>query len=457
MGIDLRTGRQVILADNKHSLILGRTGSGKSSTVIARILMALITDGTALLVIDGGQDPFLFYYVLSLAAAARRQVVLLSDKPTLRNSRIDPVRAGGPMTLDEAINLILGIAGIAVSKNYGQSWFAVAGIYGLTIVLREMEARRIPIGFDTVVHFIESRRNHRGSRLQDTEHLRYLLSILLEYRHVIGIDVDPSELGWVRWKEIEESGAVVFVSLDLTQGTTSFLGSTVLESYLAYRRSSYMNGANDIKGAIVADEVQRMLGDKFGDTMTGIRKTGTTLYISAQSAAQIRSVSAELEEIIVDQASYFIDLTPDTERTQKFIQQFSEDVVRGLGSKTHSIVNPSTGERDYITPRLTKNELKAVAQTPNCGVLVNRAKDGICEPTLIYLEHLMTRETFEYLSTKPMPRKLPAPETPEAIEGAVAEAPSSDRRKRGDDAEYIVRAEKIRAMAKRLTAWLSGA
>src|SRR5262245_26029594 len=125
IGIDLRTKLPVVLSDGKHVLILGRSGSGKSSTVIARILMAKIMDGTALLVIDGAQDPFLFYYVLSLASAAGRQVVLLSDKPYLRNSRIDPVRSSGPMTLDDAINLILEIAGIAVTKKYGESWFAV--------------------------------------------------------------------------------------------------------------------------------------------------------------------------------------------------------------------------------------------------------------------------------------------------------------------------------------------
>jgi hypothetical protein len=55
MGIDLRSRRQVVLAYNKHVLTLGQTGLGKSSAVIARILMALITDGTAHLVIDGGQ------------------------------------------------------------------------------------------------------------------------------------------------------------------------------------------------------------------------------------------------------------------------------------------------------------------------------------------------------------------------------------------------------------------
>jgi type IV secretory pathway TraG/TraD family ATPase VirD4 len=268
--------------------------------------------------------------------------------------------------------------------------------------------------------------------------------VLLEFRHVIQIDLDPSELGFVRWREIEESGTVVFVSLDVMNPTSALLGSSILESFTAYKRSCTVRGENDFDAAILIDEFQRMVSPQLAESLAGMRKHRTFFYLLAQHISQIRQVSEHLAETLLAQIGVQIFMSPETEEEQKYIQQFSELVIRTLGSITCSITNPTTGERDFQERRLTINEIRAVAQTPNCAVLLNRMKRGVEEPSLIYLEHLITPEVHAFLSGRPIPKKLPAPVVPELEQQLPADpAPQDD-------------VARMREMFERVGAWLAG-
>jgi hypothetical protein len=328
------------------------------------------------------------------------------------------------------------------TKAYGVFWFYIAAVQGLLVVWREMERRGIPIGFDTTVDFLNRQRGRRGAiRAKDTEQLQYVISVLLQYRHVIQMDVDPSELGFVRWREIEETAAVVFVSLDLMRPTSALLGSSILESFLAYKRSCTVRGENDYDAAIIIDEFQRMFSGQLAEGLAGMRKHKTFFYLSAQQQAQLRQVSEHMAETLAGQVGVQIFMCPETKEEQEYIQQFSEEVYRNLGGASRSLDRAAIIERETKERRLTLNEIRAVAQTPNCAVLVDRQKRGVTEPTLIYLEHLMTRAAFEYLAARAIPKRI---ELPEADEPAALPPPPRD-----DE-------DKMRRMYERVRARLFG-
>jgi hypothetical protein len=445
MGRDARTGDPKYIEHGQHLMVTGKTGSGKSSLIGDRLITWMTRSDMTFLVINGGGDPRMFNFALMSCAAAGREMILLSDRPELRNSKIDPFRAAGPMSLSDAVNLLISIAGLDSSKSYGVFYFYIAAVQGVLVVWREMERRGIPIGLETTIDFLNRQRGRRGIvRTRDTEQLQYVISVLLEFRHVIQIDLDPSELGFVRWREIEESGTVVFVSLDVMNPTSALFGASILESFTAYKRACTVRGENDFDAAVLIDEFQRLVSQQLAEGLAGMRKHRTFFYLLAQHIAQIRQVSDQLAETLLAQIGVQIFMSPETEEEQKYIQQFSEEVIRTLGSKTRSLLNPTTGEREVRERRLTINEIRAVAMTPNCAVLINRTKRGVEEPTLLYLEHLVTSEVHEYLSGRPIPRKIPPPAVPE-LEPAPQAVPAPQ-----DDGH------RMREIFERVNAWLAG-
>lgn len=416
MGIDLRTKERVMIPLLAHLICFGRTGSGKSSLVLDRCLRAAISEFLTTIVFDGGADPALFTLTLILARAAGRQVVLLSDRPGLRSSRIDPFRASGQLSLIDAVNLVVAAAGIDSSLSYGPFYFWVSSVEGLLTIWRQMERRGIPIALDTTVDFIEAQRGQRRRGRDDTEQLKRVISVLLGFEHVIQMDRDPSECGFVRWREIEESETVVYVAFQSMDSTSIIFANTIFHSFLAYKRECTWQGTNDYDAILIMDEFQRLMSAQLAENLAGMRRNNVTFKLFAQSTSQLRIVSKDLANILLEQNTLQLFLTPDSEEDQKYLQNHSEEVIRVLGSATRSFINPNTGEREYVTRRLTVNEIRQAAAMRNVAILVKRLKEeGPEEPRIIYLEHLVSKETHELLTSQPFPKKLPALQPPAPV------------------------------------------
>jgi energy-coupling factor transporter ATP-binding protein EcfA2 len=128
----IMTKEQETAAPGQSILILGKSGSGKSSRGILRCLGDLVFRENCLIILDGANDPFMLWAVVVLSVAAGRTVTFVSDNPLIKSAKIDLFRAtgGGELSVLEAVNLITSAGYVPTGKRYGEGYHFVATVYG---------------------------------------------------------------------------------------------------------------------------------------------------------------------------------------------------------------------------------------------------------------------------------------------------------------------------------------
>ncbi|GAB4273571.1 type IV secretory system conjugative DNA transfer family protein [Thermincola ferriacetica] len=391
LGVDINTGGNVVLTDeelNGHALLLGATGSGKTTTIL-NFLQSCCQRDIPIILIDGKGDPGLAAASQRLAEQAGKRFYLFSTVKPKQSCRYNPLKHGGPTELKDKLISTSDWSEEHYKKQaerFLQSVFHLFEKTGERVDLVNVVEKLGSDQLGLLIRRLPREEAAQFSNLVDVEGIGGLINRLAVFAEseIAGLFVDDGNaLDLV--KAVDES-AVVFFSLDSLRFPeyARLLGRLIVLDIKTV--VSRMFGRNK-KIYAVFDEFGVFASGQVVDFVNKSRGAGFHSILSIQDLADLRAGGGEtlMNQIVantnvkiiqrqdVPESAEFLASLIGTRESTVFTHQVDEHGLTGIGTvkKERSfLVHPdeikqlSRGEA-VILKKFPKHEVvRAVIRNP---------------------------------------------------------------------------------------------
>jgi hypothetical protein len=441
LGLDLDTGLPVLERAVKlacsNSLVMGRTGTGKSTTWALKLLTNFMDQDATVIVFDGAQWPFMYHAVKLLAKAAGRRFRAIFDSGRYEGCKFDPFQqfVGVDPSELEIARLLVRAASVEMKNTYGVQWFGLSCYKAAMDAAAALLRRRAPITLQSILQTMTDQARHS----RDAEQILYALLVIAAHQTIAP---DDGSGDFIDWREAEDERQVVLVSYDAANPGSNYFATAIHASLTTHAQISMAMGTNRVQKILICDEWVTLLGGTYAQSLTQERKRKVSHHLLNQGRYQMDFIDPDLAKLVLDQVQYQLHMSPDFE-TQEYIQTNSKLTGTMLSGKAISNNGVTISEREQRERVLELNRILDIGHTFGAGILIRDTQDGFKEPTALFIEHDMPKSVFEAFDAKPFPLR-PKVDPPKATPGPVR-----------DDA-WKAREAAIKAIFEARLAWQSG-
>lgn len=362
LGVEKDTANPVTLTDaelNTHCLIVGTTGSGKTTTVL-NFVQSAAQRGLPLIVIDGKGDSDLVQRVRRVAEAAGRPFRLFSMSAP--SAHYNPLRRGGVTEKTDKLLNVLDLSG-------KEPFYRNLAYQFIQTVFTVLEAKNVAIDMHTLLNHLdpdvlaiavrsiedEQTRNHCFAELEMcTENRNNLRNVIAEvhkftsseFGHLLATSEDEIDI----LDAIDRREVVVFSLNSLSFAEQSRkLGKVIVSDTKTAVGELYRQNRKG-KTYVIFDEFNVFASETVVDLVNKARGAGMHVVLAVQSLADIeasvgRAVTAQIVEncntfIIQKQKEHqnaealaqLVGTKPDFEITHQINENVKMTVFGGVGT-----------------------------------------------------------------------------------------------------------------------------
>lgn len=316
----------------RHAYILGGSGSGKTTSALATILLQLATpyawtqpkrvDKAPILIIDMKQngDRFLRAYAEKIAEDEGRRFRFFSNDPDYESHVFDPLHALRTIQYPlKLLETLLKAFSLIYPEGYGSDFFTSEQRVQLMKILYEHRPRTL----DELIQFISSATSGKSGN----KDARGLYSALAALQYAVNLNTDGSPVDPDRLIDFErffEDGEVLYVHLDARANAllSRDIGKLLLFSLLETASQREKRGA--LKQAFVfIDEFHRLAARNIVEMLEDARSAGVGFVLAHQSSSSLQTREADLYGILFENCSFKQCLTLEDPRVVELFRLIS--------------------------------------------------------------------------------------------------------------------------------------
>ncbi|RIK66084.1 MAG: hypothetical protein DCC65_10695 [Planctomycetota bacterium] len=357
IGIDPETHRPILVPRfvfERHSYILGGSGSGKTTHALAQILLQLseaYTDQRGdlkkpppILIIDMKQngDRFLRALASQLASDRNQELRFYSNDPEYVSMVFDPLYSLRTIKYPlKLLETLLKAFSMIYPEGYGSDFFTAEQRLTFMRILYDQK----PTSMKQLIGFIRKATRGQSAESKDARGL-YAALAALEYAmhvHTDGSPIDPEQR--VDFDRFFDRGEVMYVHLDSRALSllSRDIGKLMLFSLLETASQRERHGRK-VQCFVAIDEFHRLAARNIVEMLEDARSAGLGFIIAHQSSSSLKTRDADLYGSLFENCSFKQCLTLEDARVIELFRMISgrSKEYRASESTTTSKSNTST-------------------------------------------------------------------------------------------------------------------
>ena len=419
-----------ILLDAKllfeHMLLLGSTGTGKTSISLQGLAIQLIRRGDGPVVIfDCKGDPSLFHTIRLETQRTGRAFKWFTNMARRSSYVFNPWQQKflGQLTLQDILGLVTQSLNLVHGADYARAWFGIAARMLLKEALElavgraefdtSAKTRRVsrhgrrfagPVqSFSDLVQYIRAAASD-PDKFRAAMHLAFIIESLADFKQLNFSPQyhpeHPALLSAIHWPDVIRERQVVYFYLaaasDIASvGQIARLGLSTLD-YAAMAHKNQTGRRPRIYTLI--DEAQVVIAKNVENMLAQIRDHGIACVLAAQSMDQFNSEGgSDLRDLVINcvatkvihairdkwMANFVSEMSGNVKYYSRAYQQHASDVLAGRVGPGFASVNRD-GQRlvnisEYFGPRLTLERIQAISRHPNLNILAIERAEGLTQ------------------------------------------------------------------------------
>ena len=420
-----------------HTHIRGKTGSGKTSRLLLRILSQLMmaytlrwksadgklqstTTRDPIVIIDLGGSKELFHPVKAIADVDPERGFKWVALDANRSQKFDPFQSisGDGYRIIRLCNLFLEAFSLDHGLAYGGSWYSQRNLLLLLNICERLVAQKQSGKEITLQEVDRYLQDPQTANIRDAEQIRGIFRFLLEYPQ---LQPGPNDKNVINIKESIQNGDIVYVYVpSIAEATTArqiaglVLYTTVNAAMSLYeQRDATQAGQKPHPHVhVFVDEFQQIAGASFESLLTGARKYNLSLYLANQTTESLKTRDLDLSATVRDNCSVKIYQTVTGRQDISELLEFSRETTRTVKSRKgkESIrvkkisALSSSSESEQITSQLSKSEILDISATTGASLAIIEDGKGHREPIPMYSDFVISEAEFLEYQAKPLPK-----------------------------------------------------
>jgi hypothetical protein len=350
--------------DNPHIWVMGGTGTGKTTRVLAPLIAQYIALGHSVVVLDPKPDKALFescWFECDYQGIPFRYICITPGRwsytfpPLAQSHAAAQTIASRAETWIQSLNLDYGV-------QYGGSYFTATEealcIALLTLFPESRSPEEIARLFDNPAVL----RRHLGERgWTDSSHIR---SVLAKLAGVTPLNVTPNTPGVTKqvldaaidMRQPFYTPQVIYFALDSAQLRTSTRATLGLGFYNLLAAAKHVGSKPDVPVVCVVDEAQETIGPNLSILLEQARSMGIQLILSHQNLSQLRKHDTDYQGTFEENTGLQIVFNPVSRSVREWMEatsgnqvytdvKWSQDLLPGLDLRSSESFHPRLARR----------------------------------------------------------------------------------------------------------------
>jgi hypothetical protein len=317
--------------DNPHIWVMGGTGTGKSSRVLAPLIAQHVALGYSVLVLDPKPDKAMFWSCYDDCYHQEVPFRYVSITPGMWSYVFAPLAQSHAVaqTLASRAEILIQALNLDYGVRYGGSYFTTmdelfcVGLLSLFPDVRSPEA---------VVRLCEDSpalKRMLGERgWEDSNHVR---AIFAKLAGVTVFNPTPGTRGFteavldaaIDLRQLFFTPQVVYFGLDAQQLRTSTRAALGLGFYNLLAASKHVGPKPQVKVVCVLDEAQEAVGPNLSILMEQARSMGIRLVLAHQNLGQIRRPDADYQGTFEENTGLHVVFNPVAREVRQWMEETS--------------------------------------------------------------------------------------------------------------------------------------
>lgn len=355
LGPHLQTGLPVLLPadrDNPHTWVMGATGAGKTSRVLAPYAVQQLLHRKSVVVIDPKPDKAFFEALREECEHHRIPFRYVDITPGRWSYAFAPLAQShaAVQTLSARAESVIQAFNLDHGPVYGGSYYtAVDELFCLALFALFPEAvspAAIAEKFDSPGLL----RKHLGEKgWEDSNHVRAIFSKLAG---VTPLNVTPDTPGVTRavldaaidMRQPFYHPQVIYFALDAKELRTTTRATIGLAFYNLLAAAKYVGPEPAVKVVCVIDEAQEVIGSNLSILLEQARSLGIELVLAHQNLSQLQKSNQDFRETLEENTGLQLVFNPVGLNTREWIEATS-------GKELHATLSWSQTAGDGFDPR----------------------------------------------------------------------------------------------------------